>query len=185
MKNNNLALIFNEVHTERLTLRRLRVEDGPAMFAVHSDSATNLYNPYGPDPDLATSERKLQSWLQNWEREGYSYWAILLQQSEDVLGFGGVRHMVWRHRDVLNLYYRLVPAAWGHGYASEVAGTAVALAQKHIPYWPVVVRTREKNVAARRVAERAGLQRRPDLDTEHVVFVSDWMPVDDDRSTFE
>jgi hypothetical protein len=46
-----------------------------------------------------------------------------------------------------------------------------------MPYWPVVVRTREKNVAARHVAERAGLQRRSDLDTEHVVFVSDWMPV--------
>jgi hypothetical protein len=35
MRNNNLAVIFNEVQTGRLTLRRLRVEDGPAMFAVH------------------------------------------------------------------------------------------------------------------------------------------------------
>ncbi len=85
MRDNNLALLFDEVRTERLMLRRLRIEDGPAMFAVHGDLATNLYNPSDPDLDLVTSEETLREWLQGWESEGYGYWAITLQQSEDVL----------------------------------------------------------------------------------------------------
>jgi [ribosomal protein S5]-alanine N-acetyltransferase len=102
---------FALVHTERLVLRHVRIEDGPAMFIVHGDPATNLYNPSGPDPDRATSEEALRAWLQEWECEGYGYWAITPLQSENVLGFGGVRRMIWRDRDVLNLYYRLIPAA--------------------------------------------------------------------------
>ena len=61
MENSNLASIFNEVHTSRLILRRLRIEDGPAMFIVHGDPATNRYNPSGPDPDVATSEKYYRS----------------------------------------------------------------------------------------------------------------------------
>ena len=178
MENSNLASIFNEVHTSRLILRRLRIEDGPAMFIVHGDPATNRYNPSGPDPDVATSEKVLQEWLQGWEREGYGYWAITLSQSEDVVGFGGVRRVIWRDRDVLNLYYRLIPAIWGRGYASEMAQMAVVLARKHMPLLPVVARTREKNIASMRVAERAGLRRSPDLDTEHIVFSIGWVSRD-------
>jgi [ribosomal protein S5]-alanine N-acetyltransferase len=165
---------FALVHTGRLVLRRVRIEDGSAMFTVHGDPATNLYNPSGPDPDRATSDEALHVWLQDWEGEGYGYWAITLSQSENVLGFGGVRRMIWRDRDVLNLYYRLTPGAWGQGYASEVAQKAVALARKHLPFFPVVARTRAHNLASIRVAERTGLQRHPELDTEHIVFTSGW-----------
>ena len=169
---------FALVHTGRLVLRRVRLEDGAAMFAVHGDPATNLHNPSGPDPDRATSDEALRVWLQDWECEGYGYWAITLSSSENILGFGGVRRIMWRGRDVLNLYYRLTPSAWGQGYASEMAQEAVMLARRHMPSLPVIARTRTNNVASIRVAERAGLQRRPDLDTEHVVFASGWTFVD-------
>lgn len=75
----------------------------------------------------------------------------------------------------MNLYYRFTPSAWGQGYATELARTAVALAQTHFPHWPVIARTRAGNIASMRVAERAGLARRPDLDTEHIVYALGWM----------
>ena len=171
-----LMTIFSEVHTERLILRRLRDDDGPAMFAVHGDLETNRYNPAGPDPDIATSEEKLRLWIQNWEEYGFGYWAVTLPQTEDILGFGGVRHLIWRNRDVLNLYYRLAPSAWGKGYATELAQTAVALSRKHLPQWPVIVRTRSENIAAIRTAERSRLLRHHALDTEHIIFTLGWMP---------
>lgn len=175
----DLARIFNKVGTQRLILRRLRVGDGSAMFAVHGDPATNLYNPAGPHPDVATSEEMLRQCLQHWQVYGFGYWAVTLPQEENIIGFGGVEHVVWRHRDVLNLYYRFTPGAWGKGYATELARTAVALAREHLPPWPVIARTRVENIASIRTAERAGLLRRPDLDTEHVVFALGWTPLDD------
>jgi RimJ/RimL family protein N-acetyltransferase len=142
------------------------------MFAVHGDPATNQYNPADPDPDLAASEERLRSMMQHWDAYGFGYWTVMLPQTGDILGFGGVEHHVWRDRDVLNLYYRFTPVAWGHGYAAELARTAVTLARSHLPHWPVVARTRAGNIAAIRTAERAG------LDTEHVVYVLGWPPPD-------
>ncbi|HET9111550.1 MAG TPA: GNAT family N-acetyltransferase [Ktedonobacterales bacterium] len=169
-----LAAIFGEVHTERLVLRRLRPDDGPALFAIDGDPATNQHNPAGPARDPAECEERLREWLREWDQHGFGYWAVALPETDAVIGFGGVRLIRWREREALNLYYRFTPSAWGHGYATETARMAVALARAHLPQWPVVARTRPANSAAIRTAERAGLARRPDLDTEHVVLVLGW-----------
>lgn len=171
-----LASIWSRQQTARLTLRRLLPTDGPAMFVVHGDPATYRYSPARPHPDLATSEEMLRSCLQDWDTYGFGYWAVLLARGvqEKIIGFGGVEHRVWREREVLNLYYRLTPSAWGQGYATELAQAAVSLAQTYLPQWPIVARTRAKNIPSIRTAERVGLIRRPDLDTEHVIFALGW-----------
>jgi ribosomal-protein-alanine N-acetyltransferase len=169
-----LASIWSWQQTARLTLRRLLPTDGPAMFAVHGDPATYRYSPARPHPDLATSEEMLRGCLRDWETSGFGYWAVTLRQEEKIIGFGGVEYRVWRDRDVLNLYYRFTPSAWGQGYATELAQRAVSLARTYLPQWPVVARTRATNIPSIRTAERAGLIRRPDLDTEHVVFALGW-----------
>lgn len=170
-----LAAVFGEVRTARLALRRPRAEDGPAMYRIHGDPATYRYTPVAPDPDLATSVRALEEWTRQWEREGYGYWAVTPAGTEEVRGFGGVRRIVWRDRDMANLYYRLAPGAWGQGYAAELAREAVRLARVYLPHLPVVARVRAENIPSIRTAERAGLERRPDLDTaEHVVFALGW-----------
>ncbi len=169
-----LANVFDEVHTKRLVLRRPIADDGAAMFRIHGDPVTNLYNPFGPHPNLATSEEMLQECLDHWKIYGFGLWAVTLPQEEKIIGFGGIEHQVWRDRDVLNLYYRFTPSAWGRGYATEMAQTAVHFAQIHLPQLPIVARIRDKNVPSKHVAERAGLLRRPDLDTEHVIFTLGW-----------
>jgi ribosomal-protein-alanine N-acetyltransferase len=175
----DLLTIFSEVCTPRLLLRRLRAADGPDYFAVQGDPLTNQYNPAGPDADLAASEKILEMLRQHWESYGFGYWAAVIPQTDTIIGFGGVRYLFWRNRHVLNLYYRFRPAAWGQGYASELAQTAISLAQKHLPGWPVVARIRPGNTASMKTAERAGLVRRPDLDTEFVVYAMDWKPGED------
>lgn len=167
--------VFSLVRTERLTLRRPIASDGSAMFRVHGDPETNRYNPAGPDPDLATSEAALREWITQWQKDSYGYWAVAVLPDPEIVGFGGVRRIEWRDREVLNLYYRLVPGIWGRGYATELARTAMSLARVHLPHLPVVARTRPANLPSIRTAERAGLSRRPDLDTaEHIVFALGW-----------
>lgn len=170
-----LAPIWSLVHTARLTLRRLQPADGPAMFAVHGDPATYHYTPARPHPDLATSEEMLRSCLNSWDTYGVGYWAVALTREEEtIIGFGGVEYRVWSEHEVLNLYYRLTPSAWGQGYATELARAAVSLARTYLPRWPVVARTRAENIPSIRTAERVGLIRRPDLDSEYVVFTLGW-----------
>jgi [ribosomal protein S5]-alanine N-acetyltransferase len=118
--------------------------------------------------------------IEQWKTEGFGYWTALLMQSEEIIGFGGVRHFIWRDLDILHLYYRLTPSAWGQGYATELARTAVTLARKHLSMWPVIARIRAANRPSIRTAERAGLLRSPDLDTEHLIFALGWAPPETD-----
>lgn len=171
----SLLRVFENARAERLILRRPAAADGAAMFRIDGDPATNRYNPAGPDPDQAASDERLRAWLQQWAEEGFGYWAVSLPRDAEIIGFGGVRRMLWCDRDILNLYYRFTPAAWGHGYATEMARVAVGLARAHLSALPIVARVRAENVPSIKTAERAGLRRRPDLDAgEHLIYALGW-----------
>jgi RimJ/RimL family protein N-acetyltransferase len=174
-KADDLARVFDMVWTERLALRRPDASDAVAFFQLDGDPETNRFSVYGPAPDQATSDARLQEWLQQWQEDGYGYWALAVSPNSAVVGFGGVRRITWQGQVVLNLYYKLQPAIWRHGYATELARAAIGLAQTHLPHLPIIARTRPDNLASQRTAERAGLLRRPDLDTaEYVIFALRW-----------
>jgi RimJ/RimL family protein N-acetyltransferase len=167
--------VFDLVRTARLTLRRPDSGDTQAFFQVDGDPATNRFSLAGPAPNLAASEERLCEWLRQWHEDGYGYWALAVAPDATVVGFGGVRHITWRDREVLNLYFKLQPAFWRRGYATELARTAVDLARAYLPHLPIIARTRPNNLASARTAERAGLLRRRDLDTaEHLIFALGW-----------
>ncbi|WDL95907.1 GNAT family N-acetyltransferase [Alicyclobacillus sp. ALC3] len=169
MSNSNMR-----VQTERLVLRIPCLEDTADVFSIHSNPETNNHNPAGPMKHLDEARERVAGWVNDWTRNGIGYWTVIEGLHNKVIGVSGVRVMEWSGRKILNLYYRYGPEAWGKGYATEVAQEALRAAQSYQPDLPIVSRTRPTNVPAMRVAERIGLHRRPDLDTEHAVYVSRW-----------
>jgi ribosomal-protein-alanine N-acetyltransferase len=170
----DLSRVFARVRTAELRLRAPEPGDAPAILAIHADPETNRFNPNGPMRDAAEAHERLAQWQGEWARDGFGYWTVCDAVGRSVIGFGGIARRVWRDRDVLNMYYRLAPAAWGRGLASAIAREAVRMASEHLPGVPVVVRTRPGNEPAVRTALRAGLQRRADLDDDFLVFVRGW-----------
>lgn len=148
--------------------------DTEAVFSIHSNPETNNHNPAGPMKDLDEAHERVAGWINDWTGDGIGYWVVIERLHSKVIGVSGVRVMEWSERQILNLYFRYGPEAWGKGYATEVAKEALRIAQFYQPDLPVVCRTRPTNTAAIKIAERIGLERRPDLDTEHVVYVSRW-----------
>ena len=167
-----MAEAMEERWTARLHLRPVTADDTAALVALEMDPRANLHRPDGP-PTLEEAEQHVLDYLAQWAGDGVGYWAVEVRGK--VVGVAGLRFMVWRKRDVWNLYYRFSPEVWGLGYATEVASEAVQAAFEHVPRLPVVARTRPDNAGALRVAEAAGLDRRPDLDLDgFAVFASHW-----------
>ncbi|MFF7991453.1 GNAT family N-acetyltransferase [Kitasatospora xanthocidica] len=155
-----------ELTTGRLTLRRPVEGDVDAVLAIHRDPAACAHNPSDALATGAEAEELYGRWDALWERNGYGYWTVREHGAATVLGFCGVKPMELAGLPVLNLFYRLAPAVWGRGLASESAAAVVAWAGAAVPDLPVIARVRPANLASQRVALRAGLRRAEHLDGE-------------------
>ncbi|WP_158888304.1 GNAT family N-acetyltransferase [Amycolatopsis anabasis] len=145
---------FTEIRTERLVLRPLREADRPTVLEIQTDPRTNEFNPR--PPTVEETEQKFAYWLDHWRRYGFGYLVVLEAATGKVLGLGGVQVRQHAGADVLNLYYRFRPAAWGQGYASEMAAAVVDWAERELPERPVLISISVGNKPSIRVAERLG-----------------------------
>ena len=157
--------------TARLTLRRVREADLPALTAIDVDPENYAFSPTG----AYTREQAIahaRAYISAWARNGIGYW--LVEHGGDPIGVAGLTPISFDGRSCFNLYYRFVPAARGQGFAAETCREALAVATAIDPEWPIVVRTRPANAPARRLARTLGLIRRPELDTSDgfVVYLS-------------
>jgi RimJ/RimL family protein N-acetyltransferase len=153
---------------ERIRLRRPCLDDLAAVFRIHGDPRTNTFNPAGPDPNLQASEDRLVSWLASWAEDGIGYHAVVDRESDQVVGFTGVRHVNaqdWAEpaEPLLNLYYRYAPEAWGKGYATVAARRVLEWARTHRSQRPVVVITRPVNKPSLAVARALGFVHHRDI----------------------
>jgi RimJ/RimL family protein N-acetyltransferase len=163
---------LRERSTARLRLRAIAEEDLPALVEIHIDPETNVHSPGGP-PSRDQAQSMLASFVASWDTSELSYWTVACD--ERVIGVVGVETREVLGRACWNLYYRLSPASWGHGYATEAASEAIEAARGLEPTLPITARTRPSNTPAVRVAERVGLTRRPDLDHDgYVVLAMGW-----------
>lgn len=151
--------------TDRLILTPIDSADArivDAIFALQSDPATWQHLPEGVETDIAQSRTMAEDYARSWRDFGLGWWLIRLREplgnldAGAVIGLGGAAVRRPRVR-AWNLGYRLTPAAWGHGFATEVSLAARTAATAARPEIPVTARALSRNRASWRTLERAGL----------------------------
>lgn len=158
--------------TANLLLRPLRADDVAPLVAIQTDPRTTRHSPTGP-PTREEAEELLLSVVAAWDEGGVHYWAV--ENEQQLVGTAGLKQVTLHDRQCWNLYYRLSPDVWGRGLATQAAREAVSYAAQMAGGLPVVARTRPSNSAAQRVAQKAGLGRREDLDSNgFYTFASHW-----------
>jgi ribosomal-protein-alanine N-acetyltransferase len=158
--------------TADLLLRPVRAEDVESLVVIETDPRTTRHSPTGP-PTREQAEQLLLSVVAAWDEGGPHYWAV--EHERQVVGTAGLRRATLHARECWNLYYRLSPDVWGRGFATQAAREAVDCAAALPGELPVVARTRPENSAAQRVAQKVGLERREDLDSNgFYTFASSW-----------
>ncbi|VTR78647.1 hypothetical protein CHMI_03430 [Cellulomonas hominis] len=144
------------VRTDRLHLTAPVPADLPELHALHADPRGYVHWPWGRHTTVEQTERLLDRYRESWDEHGLGPWVVRAATDGRLVGMGGcsVRGGVgW------NLYYRLVPEEWGHGYAQEVVAAARTAARATRPDLPVLAYLLEHNTGSLRAVERAGLTR--------------------------
>ncbi|GAB2687996.1 GNAT family N-acetyltransferase [Kitasatospora kifunensis] len=141
------------IATERLDLRAVHLDDLDALHEINRDPAVWRHQPAGRHAELAQTRDWIERAAARWP-EGLSYWTARLRGTQTVVGVGGVQAQGRGH---WNLYYRLAPAHWGRGYATELSRAAIAAAHRQQPELPVFAWIHGHNAGSRAVAGRLGL----------------------------
>ena len=137
--------------TDRLLLRDWRETDIDGLADLYADAdARFLGGPCG----RSDAWRWMAMFIGHWTLRGYGFWAIEDKATGRFAGHCGIWDPLgWPERE---LGWGLVPGLRGHGYATEAAGAARAMAYDRFGWTTLVSYIVPENNPSRRVAERLG-----------------------------
>jgi RimJ/RimL family protein N-acetyltransferase len=156
-----------------LRLRRWRADDLDAFAALNADSRVMAQFP--APLSRAESEFVLAQIEAGFERNGFGVWALETLDEEHFLGLAGLSVVPFAadFTPAVEVGWRLLPAAWGHGYATEAALAAFAFGFGAGKLEEIVSFASTSNTRSIAVMERLAMQRDAAGDFKHPLIDAD------------
>jgi RimJ/RimL family protein N-acetyltransferase len=153
--------------TDRLVLREWRAADRAPFAALNADPRVTA--PLSGPLDRAASDTLIDRIVGHWADDGHGLWAVERLEDGAFLGFIGLATPSFEtaFTPCVEVGWRLTPAAWGHGYATEGARAALRFGFEDLDLEEIVSFTVPANLKSRAVMERLGMTRDPADDFDH------------------
>ncbi len=145
------------LRTERLTLRRLRLDDLESLAALYADPEIRRYFPDGTRTLEQTREELLWFLDGHPRRPELGLWATVLTDGGAFVGRCGLLPWTIDGREEVEVAYLLDRAYWGRGLATEAARGIVAHAFERLGLCRVISLIDPEHRRSQRVAERIGM----------------------------
>lgn len=153
------------LETERLYLRELTQSDYDPLCKIMQDEKT-MYAYNG-----IYSDTEVQEWLNRqlarYEKHGFGLWAVVLKETEVMIGQCGLTVQDWNGREVLEIGYLFQRAYWHNGYATEAAKACKKYAFETLGADEVCSIIRDTNTASQNVALRNGMTKQNEIMVKH------------------
>lgn len=149
--------ILPELETERLSLRRFRLEDAPHVVELLNQPSflANIGDRGVRNVDDA--HRYLREGpMAMYEKYGFGLWRVARRSDDVFVGMCGLLK-----RDILpavDVGYAFLPEHWGQGYAFEAASATIELGARRFGLDRIIGVVSDHNAASIRVLEKAGLR---------------------------
>lgn len=158
---------FEQLHTERLLLRRPTVEDANAIFSSYpTQKEVTKYLLFPPHESIQDTLNFIQWSDEQWEKKG-GYNFILCSKADEGRVIGGVGLYLEGLDDgsdesklpagVARVSYYIVKDQWRKGYATEACKKMIELAIE-VGITKLVAPVHPDNLASIRVLEKCGFQ---------------------------
>lgn len=143
------------LETERLYLREMNQSDFASLCRILKDDET-MYAYEG-----AFSDDEVREWLDRqiarYQKWGFGLWAVILKDTNEMIGQCGLTMQNWKDDEVLEIGYLFERAHWHKGYASEAAKACKKYAFETLNASEVCSIIRDTNTASQNVAIRNGM----------------------------
>ena len=118
--------------TQRLIIREFNLKDAQAVYLFNAPEEVNRFTgDAGMCNSIEDAEKIIRNiWLKEYQQFGYGRWAVVLKESDEVIGFCGFKND--SRIKAVDIGYRFHPAHWGKGYATESNLACIEYASKHM-----------------------------------------------------
>jgi RimJ/RimL family protein N-acetyltransferase len=145
------------LETGRLSLREFRADDADNLYRLDRDPRVMRYigdGSVGTRASVATALARAAIHYRNYP--GLGVWPAEDRMSGEFVGWFCLKYAPKTVE--VELGYRLLPQAWGYGYATEGAHALVRYAFEALGLYRIIGLTHPGNTASQRVLQKAGLR---------------------------
>ncbi len=147
---------LEQIETERLLLRKPRMDDAPAVFAGWvQDPDVTYFLTWRPHESIGQTESMLRNAIAAWDGDARFPYMITLKENSDVIGMIDPR--IEGHK--MGIGYVMNRTYQGKGYMTESTCAIIDWAFQQSTIYRVYATTDVENIASQRVMEKAGMQR--------------------------
>lgn len=143
------------LETERLYLREMTQRDYDSLCKILQDA--DVMYAY----EHVFEAEEVQNWLdkqiKHYQEYGFGLWAVVLKDTEEMIGQCGLTMQEWGDRQVVEIGYLFQKAFWHKGYAIEAAKACKKYAFQKAGVKEVYSIIREDNIPSQKVAKRNGM----------------------------
>lgn len=144
------------IETERLYMREMKQSDFNALSKILQDEDT-MYAYNGSFNNDETQEW-LDRQIARYEKYGFGLWAVVLKETDEMIGQCGLTMQPWKEQEVLEVGYLLQRPYWHKGYATEAARACIDYAFQKLNADEICSIIRDTNTASQNVALRNGMR---------------------------
>ncbi|MCI8920062.1 MAG: GNAT family N-acetyltransferase [Eubacterium sp.] len=143
------------LETKRLYLREMNQADFDSLCRILKDEEV-MYAYEG-----AFTDQEVREWLDRqisrYQKWGFGLWAVILKETDRMIGQCGLTMQPWKGQEVLEIGYLFERAHWHKGYAIEAARACRTHAFDILKADEVCSIIRDTNTASQKVAVRNGM----------------------------
>ena len=147
------------LRTERLILRPFTEADAAAYRPLVSDPEVLRFTGDKPVTNIPETLEILRTRpLRDYAVHGFGRMAVVHQQSNELIGFCGLKRLEEFNNEV-DIGYRFLSRYWGLGLASESAAALYAYGKNELKLSRIIGLVIPENTGSVRVLEKLGMQR--------------------------
>lgn len=145
------------LETDRLYLRQFKDndEDAALIYKLNSAPGVLLYLHEFPLLSISDARNILQSVILPQYENRLGRWAVHLKTTNEFIGWCGLKYRP--ERNETDLGYRLLPTAWGKGYATEAAKACMHYAFTVLDLPELNACAHIENASSIKVLEKSGM----------------------------
>lgn len=143
------------IGTSRIKLRAFRETEFEDLHHILLNPNVLRYFPPTDPPSLAKVRRLIEKQQKHWEEHGFGWWALALQDTDQLIGWCGLNFLP--ETDEVELKYLLAEEFWGDGIATEASRVSLNYALTATDLDQIIGLLHPENTASQRVLEKVGM----------------------------